>query len=135
MIDATVDTSDVDAGIRAVESVLRDATRPMAEIGRLLEADIALTFAANGARDGRSAWPLSERARIRKGRTLVDTGRLRDSLVTGARTTPTSAEIVSDVDYADAVNASFPVLFVSEAAAQKAEDILGDAVVAAWEGP
>jgi len=80
-------------GLRA----LSDLTPLMARIGTNLETSVSQRF-ENSEGPGGIAWPVSHRARDTGGKTLVDSTRLRDSIVSEADAQ--AARIGTNVPYA-----------------------------------
>ncbi len=74
-----------------------DLTPLMERIGAVLETSVNERFLTGTGPDG-EAWTPSHRARQAGGATLVDSARLRDSIVTEAR--PREVEIGTNVPYA-----------------------------------
>lgn len=71
------------AAIERLLAVTGDLTPLMERIGTVLETSVSERF-ENSRAPGGTAWPVSHRARETGGKTLVDTARLRDSIVTEA---------------------------------------------------
>ena len=89
------------AGLDRAIATLADPRPLLDEIGGRLETSTRLRFETGRSPDG-AAWPASARAKRQSGQTLVDTGRLRDSIAHVVRGSGPSAELLvgTDVAYA-----------------------------------
>lgn len=74
-----IDTDPVVRGLARLRELGRDLTPVMDEVGAMLVTSTQQRFETGTAPDG-TPWPVSGRARRQGGQTLVDDGRLRDSI-------------------------------------------------------
>ncbi|ARE84946.1 phage virion morphogenesis protein [Roseovarius mucosus] len=96
-LTVSLDSLDFDNAIANGLRQLSDLTPLMQNIGTVLETSVSERF-EKGEGPGGIAWPISHRAREFGGKTLVDSTRLRDSIVTEADSQ--SARIGTNVPYA-----------------------------------
>jgi len=96
-LTVSLDSLDFDQAIANGLRQLSDLTPMMERIGTSLETSVSERF-EKGEGPGGIAWPLSHRARETGGKTLVDSTRLRDSIVSEADAQ--SARIGTNVPYA-----------------------------------
>ncbi len=96
-IEITVDTSPVDALLERLNDRLEDKTQPMAEIGEVLVSSIRWNFREQRSPSGEK-WKPSRRAQREGGQTLIDTGRLQNSI--DAQAYPDRVEVGTNVPYA-----------------------------------
>lgn len=92
-----LDDLGVARGLRAVERGAGDLTGLMRRIGTVLETSVSERF-ERGEGPGGVEWPVSGRAQREGGQTLVDSARLRDSIVSEASSR--SVDVGTNVIYA-----------------------------------
>lgn len=78
-----IDDSELQAAIAGLDAAAGDMMPLMAELGSYVESSTQLRFRAGAGPEG-DPWPPSIRAIALGGRTLRDSGRLRDSFQRGA---------------------------------------------------
>lgn len=93
----TLDDAHLDEGLADAIRAASDMTPLMRRIGAVLETSVSRRFERSEGPGG-EAWPVSIRAREEGGKTLVDSTRLRDSIVSEAE--PRAVEIGTNVPYA-----------------------------------
>jgi phage virion morphogenesis protein len=93
----SLDAAPLDAALGDAIRRATDMTPLMRRIGTVLETSVSERFEQSKGPDG-AAWPVSIRAREEGGRTLIDSTRLRDSIVTEAE--PRAVEVGSNLEYA-----------------------------------
>ena len=96
-IDVNVDDRELRRVLRNLRLSVRDLTPVMREIGGMLVASTLDRFERGTAPDG-SDWQKSARAEAEHGQTLIDTGRLRDSIT--HRASNDAVEVGTNVIYA-----------------------------------
>lgn len=96
-LTVSLDSLDFDSAIANGLRDLSDLTPLMERIGTNLETSVSERF-ERGTGPGGIAWPVSLRARETGGKTLVDSTRLRDSIVSEADAQ--SARVGTNVPYA-----------------------------------
>lgn len=96
-LTVSLDSLDFDSAVANGLRQLSDLTPLMRRIGTVLETSVSERFEKSEGPGG-IVWPVSHRARESGGKTLVDSTRLRDSIVTEADSF--SARIGSNVPYA-----------------------------------
>lgn len=96
-LTVSLDSLDFDNAVANGLRQLSDLTPLMQGIGTVLETSVSERF-EKGEGPGGIAWPVSHRAREFGGKTLVDSTRLRDSIVSEADAH--SARIGTNVPYA-----------------------------------
>lgn len=96
-VTITVDTKPVAAMLRQLAERMDKLAPVMAEIGDVVVNQTDEAF-ERGASPGGARWPRSGRVRVHGGQTLIDTGRLRNSIT--RRVASTSVEVGSNVVYA-----------------------------------
>lgn len=96
-LTVSLDSLDFDNAVANGLRQLSDLTPLMQGIGTVLETSVSERF-EKGEGPGGIAWPISHRARETGGKTLVDSTRLRDSIVSEADAQ--SARIGTNVPYA-----------------------------------
>ena len=92
-----IDADPVVQGLRRLRELGGDLTPVMDDIGAMLVASTQHRFETGTGPDGTS-WPESARAKRQGGQTLVDSGRLRDSITHRAR--GDTVEVGTNVIYA-----------------------------------
>ncbi|WP_377066988.1 phage virion morphogenesis protein [Roseovarius ramblicola] len=93
----SLDAAPLDAALGDAIRRATDMTPLMRRIGNVLETSVSERFEQSKGPDG-GPWPVSIRAREEGGQTLIDSARLRDSIVTEVE--PRAVEIGSSLDYA-----------------------------------
>ena len=93
----TLDEARLDASLSDAIRAAGDMTPLMRRIGNVLEVSVSQRFERSQGPGG-AAWPVSIRAREEGGKTLVDSARLRDSIVSEAE--PRAVEVGTNVPYA-----------------------------------
>jgi len=93
----SLDAAPLDAALGDAIRRATDMTPLMRRIGTVLETSVSERFEQSKGPGG-EAWPVSIRARETGGKTLIDSTRLRDSIVSEAE--PRAVEIGTNVPYA-----------------------------------
>lgn len=93
----TLDDARLDKGLGDALRRAADMSPLMRRIGNVLEVSVSERFEQSKGPGG-EAWPMSIRAQESGGKTLIDSTRLRDSIVSEAE--PRAVEIGSNVPYA-----------------------------------
>ncbi|SEK34431.1 phage virion morphogenesis (putative tail completion) protein [Roseovarius azorensis] len=96
-LSLTLEDTGLEAGLTDALRQLSDLTPLMRRIGGVLETSVSERFEQSKGPGG-VPWAPSQRAREVGGKTLVDSTRLRDSIVSEAG--PRSVEVGSNVPYA-----------------------------------
>ncbi|MGC8736762.1 MAG: phage virion morphogenesis protein [Dissulfurimicrobium sp.] len=94
-ITITIDDREVMDALKGLQARLGDLTPAMRTVARMMESAVQRNFAEGGRPD---KWKPSKRALRQNGQTLMDTGRLKNSIT--SRSDATSAEVGTNVEYA-----------------------------------
>ncbi len=94
-ITITIDDREVMDALRRLQARLGDLTPVMRVVAQMMESAVQRNFADGGRPD---KWKPSKRAQRQNGQTLIDTGRLKNSIT--SRSDAASAEVGTNVEYA-----------------------------------